>query len=454
MAGDYDIIIIGAGPGGYVAAERAGAAGKKTLLIEKGHLGGVCLNEGCIPTKTLLNSAKHYFHSLHSGDIGVHVDSARFELSEAMAWKEKVIDTNRKGIAFMMKKYKVDVVQGEARFLDRSTIAVGDEQYTARTIIVATGSSPFIPPIPGADGPKVVTSTELLSLETLPGSLTVVGGGVIGLEFASFFSMLGVEVHVVEMLDEVVPFMEPELAKNLQRAMKQVKFHLGAKVTSIDTDGTVHFEEKGKEQSLASGLVLMAVGRRPNIDGLGLKEAGIRTGRGGILVNDMLQATAPGVWAIGDVIGKSLFAHSASRMGEMVVDRICGGVDDIDWNAIPWAVYTWPEAAACGMTEAQAKEAGFEVASGTVHMRINARFLAENGTTPGMVKIVADKDGGAILGIHLLGGVCSEMVHSAALMIQGGMTLRDVAKTVFPHPSVSEVIREAVLSILEKEEHS
>jgi dihydrolipoamide dehydrogenase len=356
MALEYDIIIIGAGPGGYVAAERAGAAGKKTLLIEKGHLGGVCLNEGCIPTKTLLNSAKHYFHSLHSGDIGVHVESARFELSEAMAWKEKVIDTNRKGIAFMMKKHKVDVVQGEARFLSRSVVIAGGEEYTAGNIIVASGSSPFILPIPGADGPKVVTSTELLSLETLPDSLTVVGGGVIGLEFASFFSMLGVEVHVVEMLEEVVPFMEPDLAKNLRRAMKQVKFHLGAKVTSIDGDGTVHFEEKGKEKSLVSDLVLMAVGRRPNIDGLGLKEAGIRTGRGGILVNDMLQASAPGVWALGDVIGKSLFAHSASRMSEMVVDRICGGVEDIDWNAIPWAVYTWPEAAACGMTEAQAKE--------------------------------------------------------------------------------------------------
>lgn len=452
MAQEYDIIIIGAGPGGYVAAERAGARGKKTLLIEKGHLGGVCLNEGCIPTKTLLNSAKHYAHSLHSGDIGVHVESARFELSEAMAWKEKVIDTNRKGIAFMMKKFKVDVVAGSAVFRSRNVVAVGDQEYTARSIIVATGSSPFIPPIPGADGPNVVTSTELLSIETMPGKLVVVGGGVIGLEFASFFSMLGVEVHVVEMLDEVVPFMEPELAKNLRRAMKAVNFHLGAKVTSIDPDGTVRFEEKGKEQALAADLVLMAVGRKPNIDGLGLAEAGIRTGRQGILVNDMLQATAPGVWAIGDVIGKSLFAHSASRMAEVVVDRICGGVDDIDWNAIPWAVYTWPEAAACGMTEAQAKEAGIDAVSATLQMRINARYLAENGNMPGLVKVVADKVSGRLVGIHLLGGACSEMVHSAALMIGSGATLKDVSRTVFPHPSVSEVIREAVLALGEQAE--
>jgi dihydrolipoamide dehydrogenase len=447
MATEYDIIIIGAGPGGYVAAERAGARGKKTLLIEKSHLGGVCLNEGCIPTKTLLNSAKHYAHAIHSGDIGVHVKDASFNLAQAMAWKAKVIDTNRKGIAFLMKKYKVDVVSGHGVFKSRNVVAVGEQEYTARSIIVATGSSPLLPPIPGADGPKVVSSTELLAIEKLPEKLVVVGGGVIGLEFASFFSMLDVEVHVVEMLDEVVPFMEPDLAKNLRRAMKAVSFHLGAKVSSIDADGTVHFEEKGKNEQLSSDLVLMAVGRKPNIDGLGLKEAGIRTGRQGILVNDMLQATAPGVWAIGDVIGKSLFAHSASRMGEVVVDRICGGVDDLDWDAIPWAVYTWPEAAACGKTEAQAKEAGYEVLTSSLQMRVNARYLAENGNLPGMVKVVADKKSGSILGIHLLGGACSEMIHSAALMMSGGLKVKDICRTVFPHPSVSEVIREAVMAL-------
>ena len=447
MAKEYEIIIIGAGPGGYVAAERAGARGKKTLLIEKAHLGGVCLNEGCIPTKTLLHSAKQYEHSVHSESIGLTVENASFDLSKAMAWKEKVIDTNRKGIAFLMKKYKVDVVEGAASFIDRKTIRVGEDEYTGENIIIATGSLPAIPPIPGADGEKVLTSTELLSIETMPEKLVVVGGGVIGLEFASFFSMLDVEVHVVEMLDEVVPFMEPELAKNLRRAMKAVKFHLGAKVTSIDKDGTVHFEQKGKQQQLPSDIVLMAVGRKPNTEGLNLEAGEVKTSRGNILVNDMLQTSAPGVYAIGDVIGKSLFAHSASRMGEVVVDRICGGVDEVHWNAIPWAVYTWPEAAACGMNEVQAKEAGYDVATATVQMRVNARYLAENGNLPGLVKVVADKEEGTILGVHMLGGVCSEMIHSAALLMTNEMTLDDVKRSVFPHPSVSEVIREAVLAL-------
>lgn len=447
MAQEYDIIIIGAGPGGYVAAERAGAQGKRTLLVEKANLGGVCLNEGCIPTKTLLNSAKHYEHSIHSESIGLTVQGASFDLAAAMAWKEKVIDTNRKGIAFLMKKYNVDVIEGAAAFIDRKTVQVGETAYTAGDIIIATGSLPAIPPIPGADGERVVTSTELLSISTMPEKLVVVGGGVIGLEFASFFSMLDVEVHVVEMLDDVVPFMEPELAKNLRRAMKAVTFHLGAKVTSIDADGTVHFEEKGKARELPADLVLMAVGRKPNTEGLNLEAAGVKTSRGTILVNDMLQTSAPGIWAIGDVIGKSLFAHSASRMGEVVINRICGGVDEVNWNAIPWAVYTWPEAAACGMNEAQAKEAGYDVITSTLQMRINARYLAENGNLPGVVKVVADKEDGTILGIHMLGGVCSEMVHSAALIMTNGMGIEDVKRTVFPHPSVSEVIREAVLAL-------
>jgi dihydrolipoamide dehydrogenase len=226
----YDLIILGAGPGGYVAAERAGERGKKVLLIEKAEIGGVCLNEGCIPTKTLLNSAKHYSHALDSKMFGVHTENATFNLEEAQIWKNKVIDTNRKGILYLMDKYKVEIVKGTGVFNNNGTIQVGDTSYSGKDIIIATGSSPFMPPIPGADSSSVLDSTDLLEITKVPSSLVVIGGGVIGLEFASFFSMLGVKVDIIEMMDEIAPFMEPEFAKNMRRAMKKVKFHLGSKV--------------------------------------------------------------------------------------------------------------------------------------------------------------------------------------------------------------------------------
>ncbi len=444
----YDIIIIGAGPGGYVAAERAGARGKKVLLIEKGTIGGVCLNEGCIPTKTLLNSAKHYDHAVASGMFGVHTEGASFNLEEAQQWKKKVVDTNVKGIVYLMDKYGVEVVKGEAFLTDKNTVKVGEKSYSGENIIIATGSSTFIPPIPGADSPSVVTSTELLEIMELPESLTVIGGGVIGLEFASFFSMLGIEVHVIEMLDEIAPFMEREFAKTMRRALKKVKFHLSSKVESIEGN-KVNFTRKGKSESLQSSLILMSVGRKPNIEGMGFEEAGLEMNRQGLVVDDRMETNIPGIYAIGDVIGKSLFAHSASRMAEVAVNAICGLEDKFNYDAVPWAIYTYPEVASCGLTEEAAVERGYEVSTATSLMRISARYFAENGNMPGLCKVIADKKTRRILGIHLLGSPSSEMIFGAALMIQTGMTTEDVRTTIFPHPSVSEVIRETVLSLCE-----
>ena len=447
----YDVIIIGAGPGGYVAAERAGAKGKTVLLIEKEYIGGVCLNVGCIPTKTLLNSAKHYNYAVASGMFGIHTKEAEFNLSEAQDWKKKVVDTNVKGIVSLMKKYGVEVVRGEAFITDKHSVLVGDTTYSGENIIIATGSSPLIPPIPGIDSKYVVTSTELLAIEELPSSLTVIGGGVIGLEFASFFSMLGIEVHVVEMLDEIVPFMEPDFAKTMRRALKKVKFHLSSKVESIDGK-KINYVRKGKMESLESDLVLISVGRKPNVSGLGCEELGIKMKRTGLIVNDRMETNIPGIYAIGDVIGKSLFAHSASRMAEVAVNALCGIEDRINYDAVPWAIYTYPEVASCGLTEEAARERGYEVVSATSLMRISARYYAEYGTMPGLCKVVADKTSDRILGIHLLGSPSSEMIYGAALMIQNGMTLENLKTTIFPHPSVSEVIRETVLSICEKKE--
>ena len=442
----YDLIILGAGPGGYVAAERAGERGKSVLLIEKAEVGGVCLNEGCIPTKTLLNSAKHYSHTLDSKMFGVHCESAVFNLEEAQNWKNKVVDTNRKGILFLMDKYGVELVKGTGVFNSDGTIRVGDENYSGKNIIIATGSSPFMPPIPGADSEAVLDSTALLEIQKIPSSLVVIGGGVIGLEFASFFSMLGVKVDIIEMMDEIAPFMEPEFAKTMRRAMKKVKFHLGAKVESIDGN-KVNFIRKGKEFFIEAEIILMAVGRKPNIAGLGLENLGIEINRAGIEVNEKMATSRPGFYAIGDVIGKSLFAHSASRMAEVVVNTICGDEDNLDYDIVPWAVYTHPEAASCGLTESEAVARGIKIKTATLQMRVSARYYAENGHTPGLCKVVVDGDTDKIIGIHLLGSPCSEMIFGAALMMQTGMKTSDIKHTIFPHPSVSEVIRETVLAI-------
>ena len=442
----YDLIILGAGPGGYVAAERAGERGKSVLLIEKAEVGGVCLNEGCIPTKTLLNSAKHYAHTLDSKMFGVHSEGASFNLEEAQSWKNKVVETNRKGILFLMDKYGVEVVRGTGVFNTDGTIQVGEESYSGKDIIIATGSSPLMPPIPGADSEAVLDSTALLEIDKIPSSLVVIGGGVIGLEFASFFSMLGVKVDIVEMLDEIAPFMEAEFAKTMRRAMKKVKFHLGAKVESIDGN-KVNFIRKGKDSFIEAEVILMAVGRKPNLSGIGLENIGIEMRKTGIVVNEKMVTSRPGFYAIGDVIGKSLFAHSASRMAEVVVNTICGGVDSLDYDIIPWAVYTHPEAASCGLTEAEAESRGIKIKTATLQMRVSARYYAENGLIPGLCKVVVDGDTDKIIGIHLLGTPCSEMIFGAALMMQAGMTTSDIKHTIFPHPSVSEVIRETVLAI-------
>jgi dihydrolipoyl dehydrogenase len=442
----YDLIILGAGPGGYVAAERAGEKGMSVLLIEKAELGGVCLNEGCIPTKTLLNSAKHYSHAMDSSMFGVHTTGASFNLEEAQAWKNKVVETNRKGILFLMDKYKVTLVKGFGVFNEDGTVQVGEKAYSGKNIIIATGSSPVIPPIPGADSDSVLDSTDLLEITKLPGSLVVIGGGVIGLEFASFFSMLGIKVDIVEMMDEIAPFMEAEFAKSMRRAMKKVKFHLGSKVESIEGN-KVNFIRKGKKLQIESEIILMAVGRKPNYKGLGLENLGMEMNRTGIVVNEQMLTSRQGIYAIGDVIGKSLFAHSASRMAEVVINNISGEADSLDYDIVPWAVYTHPEAASCGLTEAEAEKRNINIKTATLQMRISARYFAENGMTPGLCKVIVDGDTDKIIGIHLLGSPCSEMIFGAALMIQSGMTSSDIKHTIFPHPSVSEVIRETVLAI-------
>jgi len=445
----YDLIIIGAGPGGYVMAERAGHLGKKVLLIEKEHLGGVCLNKGCIPTKTLLNSAKHYVHAKEAPDFGVTTGEVSFDLSKAMSWKTEVIETLRAGIGFMMKKNKVEVVSGEAKFLGSRKVQVGDEIYEGENIVLATGSSPMVPPIPGADQPHVMISTEILSVDKLPETLTVIGGGVIGIEFASFFSSLGVKVEVIEMLDEIIPFMDKAQAKEFRRALKgKVNFNLGCKVTAIDGHDVKYTDAKGEEQSVQADIVLMSVGRVPNLDNMGFEEAKLDFDRRGIKVDEQQRTNLPNLYAIGDVTGLSQLAHSATRMGEVALNTICGKTDRFRRNAIPWAVYSMPEVAGCGLTEDEAKEAGFNVETASLPLTMSGRFLAENGKRgPGSVKVVKDADTDVLLGVHMVGAGVSEMIYGAAVMIEAELRVKDIREIVFPHPTVGEVIRDTMFQL-------
>ncbi len=445
----YDIIIIGAGPGGYVMAERAGHRGKKVLLIEKENLGGVCLNCGCIPTKTLLNSAKHYVHAKEAPDFGVTTGEVSFDLTKAMSWKTEVIETLRAGIAFMMKKNKVKVVSGEAKFLGQKKVQVGDKIYEGENIVIATGSSPMLPPIPGADQDHVMTSTEILNVEKMPETLTVIGGGVIGIEFASFFSSLGVKVEVIEMLEEIIPFMDRDQAKEFRRALKKkVNFNLGCKVTAIDGHDVKYTDAKGVEQSVQADIVLMSVGRVPNLGNMGFEEARLDFDRRGIKVDEQQRTNLPNVYAIGDVTGLSQLAHSATRMGEVALNTICGESDRFRRNAIPWAVYSMPEVAGCGLTEDEAKAAGFNVESASLPLTMSGRFLAENGKRgPGSVKVVKDADTDVLLGVHMVGAGCSEMIYGAAVMIEAELRVKDIREIVFPHPTVGEVIRDTMFQL-------
>ena len=439
----YDLIIIGAGPGGYEMAERAGHRGQNVLLIEKANLGGVCLNHGCIPTKTLLNSAKHYVHAKEAPEFGVTTGEVSIDLKKVMAWKQEVIETLRAGIAGLMKKSKVTVLNGEAKFIGPGKVDVDGEIHEGKNVVIATGGSPFVPPIPGADQAHVMTSKEILTIEELPESLVVIGGGVIGIEFASFFSSLGVKVDIIEMLDEIIPFMDRGQAKRFRAALRgKVDFNLGCKVTAIDGHDVKYTDQKGEERSINADVVLMSVGRVPNLGNMGFEEARLDFDRKGIKTDDQMRTNLPNVYAIGDVTGKSQLAHSATRMGEVALNTILGKPDRFRTNAIPWAVYSMPEIAGCGLTEEQAKEAGFTPESATLPLMMSGRFLAENGKKgPGQVTVVKDADTDVLLGVHMFGGYSSEIIWGVAAMIESELRIQDIQEIVFPHPTVGEVIR-------------
>lgn len=448
----FDVIVLGAGPGGYLAAERLGHAGKKVLLIEEQSLGGTCLNVGCIPTKTLLAGAKNYLHAKEAAQFGVDVTGVTLDWARLQDWKNQVVKGLVAGVGASEKRAGVTVVNARGHFDGPGRVTADGVQYTSDHVIIATGSVPAVPPIPGAkDNPLVVDSTGILSLSEVPKRLAVIGGGVIGVEFASLYATLGSEVTVIEMTPEILPFMDDDMAAKLRKAMKDITFELGCRVESID-GGVVNYSKGEDKLSIEADVILMAVGRRSATEGWGAQETGLEINRG-IVVDDCMRTNLPNVWAIGDVTGRSLLAHAAYRMGEIAAANICDPEaakrgEVMRWNTVPWAVYCNPEAAGVGLTESAAKREGRDVLVGKVPAQMSGRFIAENGfKAPGEAKILVDPATHQVLGIHVLGAYAAEMIWGAQAVLEMELTVEDLRQVVFPHPTVSEVIREAAWAV-------
>lgn len=449
----YDLIVIGAGPGGYVGAERAGHAGLSTLLMEKRALGGVCLNEGCIPSKTLLNSAKIADYTRHGNKYGVSAENVRLDHEAVVNRKNKVVRTLVAGVSMKMKKNGVTVVNGEAMITGRDSegfqVKAGETVYTGKRLMIATGSEPSMPPIPGlregyADG-FVLTNREILDLKVLPERLVIIGGGVIGLEMASYFNSAGCKVTVVEMLDHIAGPTDREISAILYNNYKKlgVDFRLSARVTQI-TPGTVAFETAEGLQSVPADKVLVSIGRRPKTEGIGLETIQVETERGRIVTDEYMKTNVPEVYAVGDVNGVSMLAHTAYREAEVCVNTILGKKDRMRYHAIPSVIYTNPEVASVGETEESAKEKGLEVDIVKLPLSYSGRYVAETSGGDGIIKVLIDRKYRTIRGIHMIGSYASEIIYGAAMMIETEMRVEDIRQIVFPHPTVSEVIRETM----------
>ena len=449
----FDLAVIGGGPGGYTAAEKAGNAALSVVLFERRELGGVCLNEGCIPTKTLLYSAKMYDHASQGEKYGVTTEGASIDLGKVFKRKEKVVRKLVGGVKLRMKEAGVEVVKGDAVIAGREgevfkIVCDGkaEEPFLARNILLCTGSETAIPPIPGLreglESGAVVTSREMLSSGEKPERLVVIGGGVIGMEFVSFYNSIGTQVVVVEMLPKILGPLDDEVSQMLLTAFgkKGVEFHLGCKVTAIEGSSVVYEDGDGNVCRAEGDKVLVSVGRRPNVRGIGLESIGVAAGRG-VEVDSRMRTNVPGVYAAGDVTGFSMLAHTASREAEVAVANILGRDEQMSYDAIPSVVYTNPEVACVGMTEKEAADAAVPYRTVRLPMAYSGRFVAENERGEGICKMVVGDDG-KVLGVHLVGNSSSEVIAAAGLAITYSMRVDDFVKTVFPHPTVAEILKE------------
>lgn len=445
----YDVAIIGGGPAGYTAAEKAAKGGLSTVLFEKNALGGVCLNEGCVPTKTLLYSAKTYDQIKHASKYAVSAETPSFDYPKIIARKNKVVKKLTAGIRMKMKESGVEVITGEAMIQGKTDegnilIQCTEQVYEAKNLLVCTGSESVIPPIPGVNETEYWTSREALQSKELPASLIIIGGGVIGMEFASFFNSMGTEVQVVEMLDKILGPMDKELSDMLQAeyAKRGVKFYLGHKVIGIHGQ-EVTVEKDGESFTLHGEKVLLSVGRRPVTKGFGLETLDLEPFRNGIKVNEYMQTSLPNVYACGDITAFSLLAHTAVSEAEVAIDHILGKARAMSYKAIPGVVYTNPEIAGVGKTEEELQASGTPYQVKKIPMAFSGRFVAENEMGNGVCKLILAEDG-TLIGAHLLGNPASELIVIAGMAIEKGMKAEEIKSFVFPHPTVGEIIKEAL----------
>ena len=450
-----DLIIIGSGPGGYRAAHHAALHGLSVVIIEKAEAGGTCLNRGCIPTKTLCRNAEIVDTLRHADTFGLMGEGYSLDFGRVMERKQEIVGQLRSGVETLMQTPGITLVRGTASFADAHTVAVGNEQYTAENIIIATGSDSKCPPIEGTTLPGVVTSTELLDIDHLPKRLCIIGAGVIGMEFASVFSSFGSNVTVIEFLKECLPVLDSDIAKRLRQTIgkRGVEFYMQSAVKSItqtDTEDrtkqlTVSFEKKGKPVSIDADMVLIATGRKPCTEGLALEQAGIEHSHKGIVVDDDFQTNVSGVYAIGDVNGRCLLAHAATFQGLHVVNRILKRPDDIRFDVMPSAIFTNPEAASVGLSEDQlkAEQRPYECRKG--FYRSNGKALAMN-ETDGMIKLLVDTTNDQrIVGCHAFGAHSADMVQEIAALMNSGTTLQQLANIIHIHPTLSEILHDMAL---------
>jgi len=463
MANSYDVVVIGAGPGGYNFAIRAGQLGLKALVVEKRKsqtLGGTCLNVGCIPSKAMLHASELYEEANEGFEkMGIQIKGAEVNLPEMLAFKDRAVDGLTKGIEFLFKKNKVDHVYGTGKIAEAGKVEVvladgGTETYEAKNIVIATGSDVISLPGIEIDEERIVSSTGALSLGQVPERMVVVGGGVIGLELGSVWRRLGAQVTVVEFLDRITPEMDGEVSKQFQRTLKKqgMKFKLGSKVTAIDSSGktlkvAVEPAAGGDAEEIETDVVLVSIGRKPYTEGLGLEHVGVAMDdRGRVIVNDQWQTNVPGIWAIGDVIAGPMLAHKAEDEAVACAERMVGKAGHVNHDVIPNVIYTYPEVASVGRTEEQLKADGIEYKKGKFPFTANSRAKS-NDTTDGFVKVLADKATDRVLGVHMVGVNVSEMIAEVALAMEFGAASEDIARTCHPHPTLSEALRQAAMDV-------
>lgn len=458
---NFDVVVIGSGPGGYVGAIRAAQLGFKTAIIEKyDTLGGTCLNVGCIPSKALLDSSHHYFDAKNNfEEHGIGLSDLKVNLKQMIERKSKVVDQTVKGIDFLMKKNKITVFHGLGSFEDKETIKIfGAKEETkikGKNIIIATGSKPNYFPGMEPDKKRIITSTEALDLKKVPKSMVIVGGGVIGLELGSVYARLGAEITVVEYTDSIIPTMDRTMGKELQKVLKKegFKFNYNHKVQNVENTGkgvkVTALDKKDKEVTFEAEYCLVSVGRKPYTEGLGLENAGIETDdHGRIETDDHLQTKTKGIYAIGDVVKGAMLAHKAEEEGTFVAETIAGQKPHINYKLIPGVVYTWPEVASVGYTQEELEKAGREFKTGSFPMRALGRSRA-SGDIYGLVKVIADKETDEVLGVHMIGARTADLIHEAVNAMEFRASAEDIARMSHAHPTYAEAVKEAALDAFE-----